>query len=198
MSDMAASQAPQVRTRPITVDEYYRMAEAGIFKPHERVELLNGRIVEMPPIGPRHAYAVTALDAALQRLLGGMAAIFCQSDFHLDPFSQPQPDLAVVRGPLERYVDAHPSSESALLLIEVAESTLRYDGGEKLHAYARTGVPEYWIIDLVHGCVELYADPEGDRYRTRRTLYRGEALVPRAFPDVVIPVDDIVPVRARP
>lgn len=198
MSDMAGSTALSVRTRPIVVDEYYRMAEAGIFRADERVELLNGRILEMPPIGPRHAYAVTVLYATLQTMTGGRAVIFCQSALRLDRLSEPQPDFAVVRGPVDRYIDAHPTPASTLLVIEVSESTLPHDCGEKLHAYARAEVPEYWIVDLVHERIDVYTSPKGDRYRRHRAVQRGETAAPRALPDVVIAVNEILPRPAEP
>ena len=122
MSDMAASTVLSVRTRPITVDEYYRMGAVGILRPDERVELLNGRIVEMPPIGPRHNYAVSALHAKLLIMLGDRAVPFCQGPVRLDRFSEPQPDIAVVRGPRERYLDAPPTPADALVVIEITET----------------------------------------------------------------------------
>jgi Uma2 family endonuclease len=193
VSDMAAPSALGVRTRPITVGEYYRMAEVGIFRPNERVELLSGRILEMPPIGTRHGYTVAALDATLQALVDDRAVIFCQSALRLDVFSEPQPDILIVRGPIERYLDAHPIPVDALLVIEVAESTLPHDRGEKLRAYARAGIAEYWIVDLVHGHIEVYTEPDGDRYDARRSVQRGDVVSPHALPDVVLHVDKILP-----
>jgi Uma2 family endonuclease len=190
---MAASPALSVQPRPITVDEYYRMDEAGIFRPDERVELLNGRILEMPPIGPRHGYVVAVLYAKLHTVLGDRVAIFCQSGFRLNPLSEPQPDIAIVRGPIDNYANTPPTPAGALLLIEVSESTLPHDSGEKLHAYARADVPEYWIVDLVHERIEVYTEPEADRYRAHRSVLCGETVAPRAFPDVVIAVNEVLP-----
>jgi Uma2 family endonuclease len=190
---MAASSALGVRTRPIAVGEYYRMAEAGIFRPDERVELLSGRILEMPPIGPRHGYAVAVLFAKLHAQVGGRAAIFCQSALRLDAFSEPQPDITVVRGPLDRYANAHPTPADAMLVIEVAESTLPHDRGEKLRAYARAGVAEYWIVDLLHGRIEVYTEPEGDWYDIHRSVQRGAIVTPHVLPGVALAVDEILP-----
>jgi Uma2 family endonuclease len=193
MSDMANSIAGNVRTRHIDVDEYYRMAEVGILRPDERVELLNGRIIEMPPIGPRHAYAVAALQDALQTALRGRAVISSQAPVRLDRISEPQPDIRIVVGPRERYADVHPNPGDALLLVEVADSTLAHDSGEKLRAYARARVLEYWVVDLVHERIDVYGDPEGERYDAHRIVGRGEFIAPQAFPNDSIAVDDILP-----
>lgn len=193
MSDMAKATVNEVRTRHIAVDEYYRMAEVGILRPEERVELLNGRIVEMPPIGPRHSYSVMALNALLARVLGDRAVISVQGPLRLDRFSEPQPDIIVARGPLSRYGAVHPASSDAVLLIEVAETSLSYDEREKLSSYARAGVAEYWIVNLVRDHLAVYRDPEGDRYRSSRIIRRGERVAPAAFPDDELLVDAILP-----
>jgi Uma2 family endonuclease len=190
---MAGTIADNVRTRHIAVEEYYRMAEVGILRPDERIELLNGRIIEMPPIGPRHAYAVAALNASLQAMLGGGGVIFVQTPLRLDRLSEPQPDVLVVRQPLARYASTHPTPADTLLIIEVSESTLAYDRGEKLSAYARLGIPEYWIVDLINEHLEIYRDPDGDRYRSRENVGRGQRVAPRAFANDSIAVNDILP-----
>jgi Uma2 family endonuclease len=193
VSDMAGSTALSVRTRPIVVDEYHRMADVGILRPDEQIELLNGRIIEMPPLGTRHAYAVIALDARLQAMLGGRAVICSRTPLRLDRLSEPQPDILVVRQPIARYASSHPTPEDTLLVIEVAESTLPYDCGEKLSAYARLGVPEYWILDLVSEHLEIYREPDGDRYGSQEIVGRGQRVAPRAFPNDSIAVNDILP-----
>ena len=193
MSEMAGTMLQTVRTRHIAVEDYYRMAEVGILRPDERIELLNGRIIEMPPIGPRHAYAVTALNATLQAMLGSRAVISVQTPLRLDRLSEPQPDLLVVRQPLARYATTHPTPVDTLLVIEVSDSTLAYDSGEKLAAYARLGIPEYWIVDLVHEHLEIYREPGGEHYRSQESVGRGERVSPRAFANDSIAVNDILP-----
>jgi Uma2 family endonuclease len=193
MSDMAAPAAPGVRTRPIAVDEYYRMGEVGILRRDERVELLNGRIVEMPPVGPRHSYAVAALHAMLVILLGDRAVPLCQGPVRLDHFSEPQPDIAVVRAPRERYLDAHPTPADALFVIEVSDSTLAYDRGEKLKAYAGAAIPEYWIVDIRHQRIDVYTEPEGDQYQSHRVVLRHQHLASRAFPSDSVDVNALFP-----
>jgi len=192
VSDMLASTAPSPRSRRIAVDDYYRMGEVGIFRPDERVELLNGRIVEMPPIGPRHSYAVAALNAKLTILLGDRAITFCQGPVRLGRFSEPEPDIVVARGPRERYLDAHPAPADVLLVIEVSDATLRYDRGEKQKAYATAMIPEYWIVDLRHRRIDVYTDPNGNRYRTHTAVPRGHRLAPRAFPTDILDVEEIL------
>jgi Uma2 family endonuclease len=192
MSDMAKSMPEAARTRSIAVDEYYRMVEVGILRPDERVELLNGRIFEMPPIGAEHALVVELLHDAFRTALRDRAATFAQRPAHLDGFSEPRPDVMVVRGPRERYWGAHPVPADALLVIEVSQSTLTFDRGEKLQAYARAGIPEYWIVDLVHERLLVYTHPEGNGYASQRIAGRGERMAPSAFPDASIAVSDIL------
>jgi Uma2 family endonuclease len=189
---MASNTTEMARSRPITADEYHRMGEIGILGPDERVELLNGRIIEMPPIGPRHSYGVMSLDALIQRTLGDRAVIVVQGPIRLDRFSEPQPDVLIVRGPMEQYATRHATPEDALLVVEVAESTLRYDRGEKLRAYARMGIAEYWIVDVAHERLHVFTDPDGERYRTEVLVERGSRIATRAFPDDLIALDDIL------
>jgi Uma2 family endonuclease len=195
MSDMLAASSEHVRLRPITVDEYHRMGDAGILRPDERVQLISGRIITMPPVGPAHAYRVTRLMRLLEGIFGGRAALRVQQPITLDTLSEPEPDIALVRLPEERYEFAHPTSADALLVIEVADATLRTDRGRKLRAYARSGVPEYWIVNLTDGVVEAHTDPDGDRYRTKRIVRRGEDISPLAFPVDPIAADDFLPER---
>jgi Uma2 family endonuclease len=192
VSDMASNTTEMARSRPITADEYHRMGEIGILGPDERVELLNGRIIEMPPIGPRHSYVVISLDALMQRTLGDRAVVVAQGPIRLDRFSEPQPDVLIVRGPREQYASHHARPEDTLLVIEVAESTLRYDRGEKLRAYARMGIAEYWIVDIAHERLHAFTEPDGERYRTEVVVERGGQIAPRALPDDLVALDDIL------
>ena len=182
----------EYKLREFSVAEYHQMAEIGLLRPEERVELLNGRIVEMPPIGPRHNYAVGALHAKLTIMLGDHAVCFCQGPVRLDNFSEPQPDIAVVRGPRERYLDAHPTPADALLVIEVSDATLAYDRGEKLKAYATAAIPEYWIVDIRRQRVDVYTEPDRDRYRSHAVVSRNQRLASRAFPNDSVDVNEIL------
>jgi Uma2 family endonuclease len=195
MSDMAAPTTDEVRLRPITVAEYHRMGETGILGPDERVQLVNGRIIEMPPIGPRHASQVGALDHLLTTRFEDRATVRVQQPLTLDSRSEPEPDIVIARGSWENYESAHPTAAEALLVIEVSDATLPTDRGEKLAAYAQSGVPEYWIVNLVDSVLEVYAEPDGAAYRERSVARAGERVAPRAFPDDAIAVDEILPLR---
>jgi Uma2 family endonuclease len=189
---MASNTTEMARSRPITADEYHRMGEIGILGPDERVELLNGRILEMPPIRPRHNYVVVGLNALMQRMFGDRAVIIVRGPIRLDRFSEPQPDVLVVRDPIEQYASRHANPEDTLLVVEVAESTLRYDRGEKLRAYARMEIAEYWIVDVAHERLHAFTEPDGERYRTEVVVERGGRIAPRAFADDFIALNDIL------
>lgn len=202
MSDMpAVAQRPvadsEPTVRPISVAELYRMEEAGIFAAGERVELLAGELIAVPRVNPPHAYVVQRLGRAefLARF-SGVACARIQLPIRIDDFTELMPDLALCAPPDERYAAAHPSPTETLLLVEVADRSLRYDSGPKLRAYARAPVVEYWILDLLHDRLEVRLDPHGDRYRQHRTHGRGALVAPAAFPDVAIAVDDLLPPRA--
>jgi Uma2 family endonuclease len=189
MSDMPAQAVLKARLRPIAVDEYYRMGEVGILRSDEHVELLNGRVIEMPPIGPRHNYVVSALHATLVILLGDRAVPLCQGPVRLDRFSEPQPDIVVVRAPRERYRDAHPTPADVLFFVEVSDTSQAYHRVEKRKAYARAAIPEYWIVDVPRERIEVYTEPAGTRYRSHAVFSRGDMLAPRAFPYDALAVD---------
>jgi Uma2 family endonuclease len=125
-------------------------------------------------------------------LLGDRAITFSRSPVRLDRFSEPQPDLVVVRGPRERYRDAHPAPTDVLLLIEVSDATLRYDRGEKQKAYATAAIPEYWIVDLRHRRIDVCTEPEGDHYRTHTVTLPDQRLAPGAFPTDVLAVSEFL------
>ena len=197
MSDMAANTVETAPSRPITADEYQRMGRVGIFRPDERVELLNGRLVQMPPIGHRHVYGVVSLEEFVHRALGERAVVMTQGAVRLDPLSEPQPDIAVLRAPRQRYATRLAAPEDILLVIEAADSSLGYDRGEKLRAYARLAIPEYWILDIQQERILAFAepDPESERYRTEIVVEREGRIAPRAFPDAVIAIDDLLAPR---
>jgi Uma2 family endonuclease len=177
--------------RRFTVDEYHRMSESGILRAGDRVELIRGDIVDKSPIGSRHAACVALLTEALVARLAGRAVIWPQNPVALPPDSEPQPDLAVLRFRHDRYGSALPSPGDVLLLVEVADSTLRYDREVKLPLYAESGILEVWIIDLEHDRIEVYRSPGPDGYRAVRQVSRSEVLAPEAFPDVELSIADI-------
>jgi Uma2 family endonuclease len=181
-----------VTPRRFTVEEYYRMAEAGILGPEERVELLDGVIYVMSPIGSRHASNVHRLGFLLGRLLGDRAQIRFQSPIRLTDDSEPEPDLAIVMPHDDFYESAHPQPADIFWLVEAMETSAAYDRGRKLRSYARAGIVEVWLVDLKRETVEVYRQPEGDEYTDRRVLRRGQSVSCLAFPDLELAVIDIL------
>ncbi len=181
-----------VRTRRFSVAEYRKMVQAGILKEDDRVELIEGEIIEMVPIGPRHAVCVDRLSQAFHRLLLDRVSVRTQGPISLSPYSEPQPDLALCRPPLTRYEESHPGPEDLFLVIEVADTTREHDCTRKIPLYARAGIREAWLVDLSAQAIEVYRMPEPDGYGNVRSFGRGQILTPEAFPDIRLPVDDIL------
>jgi Uma2 family endonuclease len=189
MSVMAVPEDFRERIRPLQRVEYDRMVDLGLLE-GEKVELLKGFIVRMSPTGVPHASVVQWLNRRLVLALSasGRAEIRVQAPLAASHDSEPEPDVAVVAP--RSYRDAHPTT--AFLIIEVSESSLRFDRNEKAEIYAAAGVEEYWIVDTRHELIEVRTDILDGHY-TRVTPYsRGENIAPRAFPDVVLKVDDIL------
>ncbi len=176
--------------RLFTRREYHRMGDAGIFRPGERVELIRGEIVEMSPIGSRHIAFVNNLNQLLVMRLAGRAVVSVQNPVALDEQSEPEPDLAVLRR-RANYKHAEPATEDVLLLIEVADTSLRYDRSVKLRLYAETGIPEYWVIDASAELIEVHRGPGPDGYAETQQLSGDAVIAPVAFPDVALPLPDI-------
>jgi len=174
-----------------TVDDYYRMAEAGILTRDDRVELIEGEIVRMPPIGEPHQSRTDRQAKAFISRLGDRAIVRVQGPIRLDEFSEPQPDLALLRPRPDFYESAHPRPEDVLLVVEISVTTLAYDRGTKLPLYARHGIPEVWVVDVQARRIEAYREPEGDHYRVMLTLGLGDTISPAAFPDLQFAVSDL-------
>jgi Uma2 family endonuclease len=177
---------------PITVTQYYQMLADGTLREDDRVELIEGDLHWMAPIGSRHAACINFLAATLPQLATGRAVIGVQNPIHLDDHNEPQPDLYVARWRADYYRAGHPTPADLLLLIEVADSTLNEDRRIKAPLYARFGIPEYWIVNLLQNVLEVYADPQDGQY-LRRVLHRpGEEVAPQAFRELLIAVEVIV------
>jgi len=176
-----------------TGERYFGLVADGVLRPDDRVELLDGVIVAMPPQDPAHAFAVMRLDRVLQDLIGTRASIRVQLPFIAGTHSVPEPDIAVVPGPESRYAGAHPSA--ALLIVEVADSSLIQDRLTKAPIYAGSGVPEYWLVNLRDGCVEVFRSPqpEARRYVEKHIARRGERVELAALAGVSLAVDDLLP-----
>jgi Uma2 family endonuclease len=185
--------AVQLVTYRFTVQDYHRMAEAGIFHEDDRLELLEGEIVEMPPIGPGHAGGGKRLMNSCLPLQGDRKAIISVQDpIRLGEHSEPQPDLALLKPRPDFYAREHPSPEDVFLVAEVMDSSASYDREVKVPLYARFGIPETWLVDVEQGLIEVYREPNPEGYQQVRTLRRGEHLSPQAFPELILTVDELL------
>ena len=177
--------------RRFTREEYNRMAEVGILKPADRVELIRGEIIEMSPPGRRHIAFVNNLNRLLVRRLGDRAIVSVQNPVAFTEDTEPQPDLAVCRERTVPYKDREPYAEDVVLLIEVADTSLRYDRSTKLRLYAAAGVPEYWLVDCTAESVEVFRSPGAEGYRdVSRAAGEGTVTV-AAFPDVTLRIAEV-------
>lgn len=183
---------PWVTRRKFDVGEYYRLAEAGILREGDRVELIEGEIVQMVPIGSGHSGAVNALTYLLMRAAGERATVTAQSPLRLSDSSEPMPDAMLLKPRTDFYRGGHPTAADVLLLIEVAQSSLRYDRGVKLPLYARHGVPEVWIVDLAGRVVEVHRARGADGYAESTSHAAGAMLEPALLPGLRVAAADIL------
>jgi Uma2 family endonuclease len=179
-------------TRP----EYDRLVECGLFATGERVELLDGLLVVREPQGGRHAMVVRMVEEALRAVFPTGWDVRSQLPIALDPDSEPEPDVSVVPGSFRDYPSAHPANP--VLIVEVADTSLALDRGEKAGLYAQAGIPEFWIVDLVNARLEVHRDPArdaggGGRYGTARMLPRSATVSPLALPHAAVAVADLLP-----
>ena len=172
----ARERVAHVRRYRFAVDEFARMGEAGIFTADDRVELIDGAILEMTPIGPPHAWIVGRLTELLVTRLAGRAYVSVQNPIRLDRHTEPQPDLVVARRRRSGYTDRHPDADDVLLVVEVADSSLRHDREQKAPRYGRAGIPETWLVDLAAETVTVYSDPGPDGYARAQVRRRGDGL----------------------
>lgn len=182
----------QVQRRWFSVDDYYRMIEAGILSEDDRVELIEGEVIRMSPIGKFHAACVKRLNELLVFLAGRTATVSVQDPVRLNDFSEPEPDIAVLKRRSDFYASGHPTPEDVLLILEVGNSSIQHDRMTKIPLYGRAGIPEVWLVDLGRDLIEIYTDPMGGRYQDFREAKRGETLTLSALPDVVINVEDVL------
>jgi Uma2 family endonuclease len=174
-----------------TVDDYHRMLETGILTEGDRVELLNGQIIEMNPQLPPHAATTQRAFRYLDRLLETVAYVRMQLPITLKPKSEPEPDIAVVRLDANEYGDRHPTANDIFLIIEVADSTLLSDRQQKKTIYAKAGISDYWILDVNTRQVYVFREPISDGYQQEIILSANTLLAPIAFPDISIPVNQL-------
>jgi Uma2 family endonuclease len=165
------------RRHRISVDHFYRMADAGLFAENGRVELIDGEIVDMPPMGSRHAGTLSQLAGLLTECCGADALIRQQLPLRLGDHSEPLPDIAVVRRRADYYKRSHPTAADTLLVVELGDSTLRYDREVKAALYARHEVPEYWVVDLKSRCLHRYREPQAGRFSHVTTVDFGRVVL---------------------
>ncbi len=177
----------------ITSEQYFHLVDHGGFEPDDRVELLEGVVVSVPPANPLHEAVTDKVAQALKAAVGDLAAVRVEKSLHLGPYSTPHPDVAVVPGMLDDYVAARP--RTALLVVEVADSSLAQDRISKAAIYAAAGIPDYWIVDLRHGVVRVSRapDPAAARYARVDLVHRGARIALVALPGISIAVDDVLP-----
>ncbi len=189
MNDMAVDYT----IRPITVAEYLRMGELGLIGPDERVELLDGELIEMPPSSEDHSFGVNEIARIFYRRFEDRARIQSQSPIRLNEVSEPEPDVALLVAREDRYRKRRPLASDVLLVVEVSDKSLRYDRGRKLEAYARAGIPEVWIVNIPDRCVERYAGLSAGRYAPAEIVKAGGEIASQAFPNEPIAVDEFLP-----
>jgi hypothetical protein len=177
--------------RRFTVAEYDQMIAAGILTEDERIELIEGMIAEMSPIGVRHVACINRLTALLTELLGRTAIVSVQNPVHIGERSEPQPDVTVLRPRSDFYGQALATAADVFLLIEVADSSLDYDRAVKTPLYARALIAEVWVINLADETVGVYTEPAEGAYRHIRTLKKGDTLTATVLSAVTLPVDQL-------
>jgi Uma2 family endonuclease len=182
----------QFQKHYFNVDEYYRMAEVGLLSQDDRVELIEGEIIEMSPIGSTHGGTVNRSSAFLNRKLGDLVIVSVQNPVRLNDFSEPQPDLALLKPRKDFYSNSHPTPSDVLVIIEVADTSLQYDRTVKLLLYARAGIPEAWLMVLRKDVIEVHSQPKNGKYQKVQRLKRGKTLISPTLPGFSCKVEDLL------
>jgi Uma2 family endonuclease len=181
----------QLLRRSFTVEDYHRMARAGILREDDRVELLEGEILQMAPIGSKHAACVARLTTLFARVQA-RGIVWVQNPILLSERSEPQPDLTLARPRPDFYAQTHPRPGDIFLVVEVAETSVEVDRGVKVPLYAQAGISEVWLVDLAEERIEVYRQPSPQGYQQVQHLRRGERLAPLSLPDLVLAVESIL------
>ena len=176
---------------PFTIDTYQRLAELGVLREDDRVELIAGQVVEMTPIGDAHASCVRRLNRLFARTLLDVAVIDVQDPLVLGQHDAPQPDVTLLK-PRDDAYPHHPGPADTLLVVEVADTSIVYDRDVKIPLYARAGIPEAWLVDLTADRIQVYREPAGGEYASVRSVPRGDTIALVAFPTVTISVDEVL------
>ena len=180
--------------RRFSVKEFIKMAEAGILYEDDRLELLDGEIIQMAAIGSYHAGCVLGLNKFFSRIVGEDALVNVQNPFKIDDDTLFEPDLVILRPRTDLYMTSYPTPSDALLIIEVSDSTINYDANVKIPRYASGGAPEVWQVNLQHNLIDSHSDPDtaSGRYRNVRRFLRGQTITPTLLPNATLNVSDIL------
>jgi Uma2 family endonuclease len=181
--------------RPITSAEYYQMMESGIIHEGERVELILGQIFTMAAKGTRHTVSSTRLLRELLRLIEERAIVRCQDPITLPNHSEPEPDIVIARLRSDDYIDSHPSPADIILVIEVADSTIKFDRDTKAPLYAAAGISEYWIVNLIDDRLEIYRQPEGSIYTSIQIVTPPQSINLPQFSEILLNISDFFPAQ---
>ena len=182
----------EVSKRTFSVEEYHQMIRAGILTENDRIELINGEFIAMSPIGSKHAGCVNRLTVLLSARLQNQAIVSVQNPIQVNDYSEPEPDLAVLKPRPDFYGESHPRPADVLLVIEVSDTTLAYDQEIKLPLYAEAGIPEAWIINLPQSTIEIYTTPQTGLYRKAEFFKPGDRLASSIFPELKISADQVL------
>ena len=183
---------PRLKTFRLNVSQYHQMSEAGIFSENDKVELINGEIIEMSPIGRRHTACVNRLNSVFSQLLGKKVIVAVQNPIILNNLSEPEPDIALLQPRADFYESGHPQPQDIFLLIEVADSSLEYDRDVKIPLYASSGITEVWLVDIYEQVIIVYRYPSENGYSDIQKLSRGEKMSIPVFPEMNLVVDNIL------
>jgi Uma2 family endonuclease len=184
-----AESVPEILLKRWTVTDYHRMIASGVLTPDDRVELLDGQVIEMVPQDPFHASIIDEGSDYLKVLFAGRAKVRAQLPIVLSGYSEPEPSIAVVRIDENRYRDRHPNPTDIFLLVEIADASLKYNRTYKAKLYAQADVPEYWIIDVHHYQIIVFRHPKDGTYQAEEVLTDTDPVTPIAFPDISIKLD---------
>ena len=182
----------QLLKRQFNVREYNQMPQAGILKEDEKVELIRGEIVKMSPVGRRHAACVNRLNQLFSQRLGNLVLVSVQNPVELDNYSEPEPDIALLKPKTDFYESGHPTPGEIFLIVEVADTTIKGDREVKIPLYAEDNVIEVWLVNLNEQCLEIYRKPTPKGYELVQNLRRGQSLSIQKFPNINIQVDEIL------
>ena len=183
---------PRLNIFRLNVSQYHQMSEAGIFSENDKVDLINGEIIEMSPIGRRHTACVNRLNSVFSQLLGKKVIVAVQNPILLNNLSEPEPDIALLQPRADFYESGHPQPQDIFLLIEVADSSLEYDRDVKIPLYASSGITEVWLVDIYEQVIIVYRYPSENGYSDIQKLSRGEKISIQAFSEINLVVDDIL------